>query len=65
MDMKNIAEKIYHRKINHAEKIKLLNDLVFDCNKELEAQNENMQPEVKHNLAEGLRVAKDYIRRLE
>lgn len=64
MDMKKMAENIYRQEITHAEKIKLLNQLIFDCNEELEAQNENMQPQVKHNLAEGLRVATDYIRRL-
>ena len=65
MNMKKIAEEIYHRQISSAEKIKLLNELILDCNNELEAQNENMHPEVKHNLAEGLRVATDYIRRLD
>lgn len=64
MDMKKIAEDIYHRSISHAEKIRLLNELIVDCNLELEAQSENMRPEVKHNVAEGLRVATDYIRRL-
>ena len=64
MDMKKIAEDIYHRPINHAEKIRLLNELIVDCNLELEAQSENMRPEVKHNVAEGLRIATDYIRRL-
>ena len=65
MDMKKIAEEIYHRQISNIEKIKLLNEFIVDCNNELEAQNENMHPEVKHNLAEGLRVATDYIRRLD
>lgn len=64
MDMKKIAEHLYHRPISHAEKIRLLSELIIDCNLELEAQSENMRPEVKHNLAEGLRVATDYIRRL-
>ena len=64
MDMKKIAEDLYHRPTSHVEKIRLLNELIIDCNLELEAQSENMRPEVKHNLAEGLRVATDYIRRL-
>jgi len=64
MDMKRMAEEIYHKPLDNAEKIKLLNELILDCRNELEAQNENMHPEVKHNLAEGLRIAHDYVRRL-
>lgn len=65
MNMKRVAEEIYHRPVKNAEKIKLLNELILDCRNELEAQNENMHPEVKHNVAEGLRLASDYVRQLE
>ena len=65
MNMKRKAEELYHSSRNHAEKIRLLNELILDCRNELEAQNENMHPEIKHNLAEGLRVARDYVRQLE
>ena len=65
MDMKRMAEDIYHQQLKHDVKIKLLNELILDCRNELEAQNENMHPEVKHNLAEGLRVAHDFLRLLE
>lgn len=65
MDMKKIAEEIYHKSLDNAEKIRLLNELILDCRNELEAQNENMHPEVKHNMAEGLRIATDYVRQLE
>ena len=65
MNMKKIAEDIYHKPLDKAEKIRLLNELILDCRNELEAQNENMHPEVKHNLAEGLRLASDYVRQLE
>lgn len=65
MNMKRIAEDIYQKPIDNAEKIRLLNELILDCRNELEAQNENMHPEVKHNLAEGLRLASDYVRQLE
>ncbi len=65
MDMKRMAEDIYHQQLKNDAKIKLLNELILDCCNELEAQNENMHPEVKHNLAEGLRVAHDYVRLLE
>ena len=65
MNMKKMAEDIYHQQITKSEKIRLLNDLILDCRNELEAQNENMHPEVKHNLAEGLRIASDFVRALE
>ncbi len=65
MNMKHMAQEIYHQPIDNLEKIRLLNELILDCRNELEAQNENMHPEVTHNLAEGLRVAHDYVRRLE
>lgn len=65
MNMKRIAEEIYHKPVNKTEKIRLLNELILDCRNELEAQNENMRPEVKHNMAEGLRLATDYLRDLE
>ena len=65
MNMKHVAKEIYHQSLDKVEKIKRLNDLILDCQNELEAQNENMHPEVTHNLAEGLRVAHDYVRQLE
>ena len=65
MDMKRMAEDIYYQQLKNDAKIKLLNELILDCRNELEAQNENMHPEVKHNLAEGLRVAHDFLRLLE
>ncbi len=65
MNMKKIAKEIYHKSLDNAEKIRLLNDLILDCCNEMEAQNENMHPEVKHNVAEGLRIATDYVRQLE
>ncbi len=65
MDMVRKVEEVYRRPLNNAEKIKQLNDLILDCRNELEAQNENMRPEVKHEVAEGLRLASDYVRRLE
>ena len=65
MNMQRMAKEIYHQQLDNAEKIKLLNELILDCRNELEAQNENMHPEVTNNLAEALRVAHDYVRRLE
>lgn len=64
MDMKQEAEKIYAMKIDKEKKIKLLRDLALDCQNELDAQEQNMRPEVRHNLSEGLRLAHDYLREL-
>ena len=65
MDMKKEAEKIFSQDIPKAIKIKILNDLLLDCLNEMEAQDQNMQPEVQHRVSEGYRVIKDYLRQLE
>lgn len=65
MNMKRMAEDIYHKQLDVQEKIRLLNELILDCRLELEAQDENMHPEVKHNMAEGLRIVSDFVRTLE
>jgi hypothetical protein len=64
MDMKRKAEKISHMHVPEDVKIKLFRDLILDCYNEMEAQDQNMHPEIQHNSAEGLRVAKNYLRRL-
>ncbi|VEG92073.1 hypothetical protein [Legionella spiritensis] len=65
MDMKQEAERIYHLTIDRDKKIRLLKDLALDCYNEMEAQDQNMHPEVHHKLSEGYRLAKDFIRKLE
>jgi hypothetical protein len=65
MNMKKKANELCHLPISKLEKIKCLNEFILDCKLELEAQAENMHPEVKHDLAEGLRLATDCIRKLE
>lgn len=64
MDMKRKAEKISHMHVDEEVKIKLLCELILDCYNEMEAQQENMHPEIQHNSAEGYRVAKNHLRRL-
>lgn len=64
MDMQVKALEIYHLKISKQAKTKLLNDLVLDCRNEMEAQDQNMHPEVQHNLAEGYRTARILLRKL-
>lgn len=56
--------EIYHRNMDKKEKIRLLEDLVLDIHNELEAQDQNMHPEIHHRLSEGLRLAKDFLREL-
>lgn len=65
MNMKTKAEAICHRHMQKAKKLRLLREFILDCRLELTAQNENMHPEVAHNVGEALRVASDYVRRLE
>jgi len=63
--MQKEAELIYQSNIDTSEKIRQLNDLVLDCQNEMDAQDQNMHPEVQHRLSEGLRVAKNYLRELQ
>ena len=65
MDMKKKAEEIYLMGIQQTEKIRLLNELILDCYNEMEAQDQNMHPEIRHNNAEGFRVAKNFLRILD
>lgn len=56
--------EIYNRNIDKKEKIRLLEDLTLDLVNELEAQDQNMHPEIHNRLSEGLRLAKNYLREL-
>ncbi|MDP3559607.1 MAG: hypothetical protein Q8R79_04555 [Legionellaceae bacterium] len=56
---------IYQRPIDKTQKIRLLEDLVLDMLNELEAQDQNMHPEIHHKLSEGLMLAKNLIRELQ
>lgn len=64
MDMIEKANTICDMQVNKDEKIRLLKDLILDCYNEMEAQDQNMHPEVKHNNAEGYRIAKNKLREL-
>lgn len=64
-NMRDCAKRIEHMHANNSVKVKLLKDLLLDCYNEMEAQDQNMHPEIQHDLAEGYRLAKDYLRRLE
>ena len=61
--VKEVCE-ISKQHISAQEKIHLLNDVVLDIFNELEAQDQNMHPEIQNQLSEGLRLAKNLIREL-
>ena len=65
MNMKQQAIEIYVSHLDCTSKIKRLNDIILDCYNEMEAQDQNMRPELSNNTAEAYRVAKNYIRSLE
>ncbi|MAZ39918.1 MAG: hypothetical protein CMF49_07335 [Legionellales bacterium] len=65
MNVKHDAKTIYESSVSKDEKILQLRNLILDCKNELDAQEQNMRPEVRHNLSEGLRVATNYLRELE
>jgi|GEM_PF-2985424 len=58
------ALEIYLRDIDVKEKIRLLEDLSLDMFNEMEAQDQNMQPELHNRLSEGVRMTKNFIREL-
>lgn len=56
--------EIYHRDISKEEKIHLLEEIALDLRNEMEAQDQNMHPEIHNKLAEGMRLATNFIREL-
>ena len=65
MDVKQDANKIYESSMTRSEKINQLQNLILDSKNELDAQEQNMRPEIRHNLSEGLRVATKCLRELQ
>lgn len=65
MNRENEAFDIYHSNISVDEKLRLLKDLVLDLTNEMEAQDQNMHPEIHNKFSEALRLSKDFIRMLE
>ena len=55
---------IYHRDISKTEKIRLLEEIALDLVNEMEAQDQNMNPELHNKLSEGLRLATNFLREL-
>ncbi|MDP3268650.1 MAG: hypothetical protein Q8M40_06315 [Legionella sp.] len=57
--------EIFLMNINNEEKCKKLNEFLLSCYNEMVAQEENMRPEVMHNLAQAYQLAKNYLRKIE
>jgi hypothetical protein len=64
MDMREEADRIFNSDQSPQQKLASLKNLELDCVNQMEAQDQNMNPEQKHRLSEGLRKARDYIRNL-
>ena len=56
--------EIYRRNIDITKKIKLLEDIELDITNEVEARDQNMQPDLHNELSEALRLTKDFLREL-
>lgn len=65
MDREVEVIQIYLMDISNQEKCNKLKEFILDCGNEMEAQEENMRPEVKHNLAAAYQLAKNYLRSIE
>ncbi|MDA0911875.1 MAG: hypothetical protein O2809_10050 [Proteobacteria bacterium] len=64
MNMYNEANSIYEMRTHNENKRYLLEQHAVDCIGEMDAQSQNMRPEVCNNQAEGLRITQEYLRRL-
>lgn len=65
MDMKEKAHLIYTSSETKELKIKRLQKILEDCLIEMDADDQNMNPEIDHNISEGYQVAKKYIESLK
>ncbi len=61
-DKLNDIEKL---NISFSEKIMLLKSIILDVTNELDARDQNMHPEIDHDLAKKLSVATEILRKLE
>lgn len=64
MNRKEEVLEIYQRNISPKEKIHLLEEITVDLINEMEAQDQNMHPEIHNQLSEGVRLATDFLRKL-
>lgn len=65
MSFNEEIKKVEHSKLSSDEKIKQLNQIILDLTNEMEAEDQNMHPEVNHDLAIKLQEASDILRKIE
>lgn len=65
MDYRMEVQNIINTNDSKRYKIEQLEQLSYDCQQQMDAQDQNMNPTVRHKLSEGLRLAKDNIRKLQ
>ena len=61
MDKVDEVNNIIHQNITDNEKVHLLEELLIDLKNEMEAQDQNMQPEMKTRLSEAYQLANQYL----
>ena len=61
MDKVDEVNNIIHQNITNNEKVHLLEELLIDLKNEMEAQDQNMQPEMKTRLSEAYQLANQYL----
>jgi hypothetical protein len=64
MNRENQVLAIYRSSLSKDEKIRQLQDIILDLNNELAAVDQNMHPDVYDKMAEGLRLATNFLREL-
>ncbi len=55
------VKKIINQDITDDQKKKLLEDLLLDLKNEMEAQDQNMQPEIRASLSDAYQLANQYL----
>lgn len=55
------VENIIQRNISVTEKIKILEEMLIDLKGEMEAQDQNMNPEISKKVSEAYKLANQYI----
>ena len=61
MDRVDEVKQVCEKDLPKDEKVKLLEDLLLDLKNELEAQDQNMHPEVRNRLSEAYRLTNQYL----
>jgi len=65
MSLRQELKKAQSSKLSSDEKIKRLNNLILDLTNEMEAVDENMHPDVNHDLARKLQKTQEILRKVK